>query len=63
MTEPVISLRNVAKSYRLYDHDFDRIKEIFTGKAHFKQHVALEDITFDVQPGGRARGEANAARR
>jgi lipopolysaccharide transport system ATP-binding protein len=51
MSEPVISLQQVAKSYRLYDHDFDRIREIFTGKARYKQHVALEDITFNVQPG------------
>ncbi|MES2626955.1 MAG: ABC transporter ATP-binding protein [Pseudomonadota bacterium] len=51
MTEPVISLQQVGKAYRLYDNDFDRIREIFTGKSRFKQHVALEDITFDVQPG------------
>ncbi len=51
MSEPVISLQQVAKSYRLYDHDFDRIREIVTGKSRHKQLVALEDITFDVQPG------------
>jgi lipopolysaccharide transport system ATP-binding protein len=51
MSEPVISLQHVGKSYRLYDHDFDRIREIFTGKARYKQLVALEDISFDVQPG------------
>ncbi len=51
MKEPIISLQQVGKSFRLYDHDFDRVREIFTGKARYKEYVALEDITLDVGAG------------
>jgi lipopolysaccharide transport system ATP-binding protein len=51
MKEPIIRLQQVAKSFRLYDNDFDRVREIFTGKTRYKEYVALEDISFDVRAG------------
>lgn len=51
MTRPIIQLANISKYYRLYRHDFDRAKEIFTGKAHHEKHYALRDISIDVRHG------------
>lgn len=51
MTQPIIKLAGISKYYRLYRHDFDRAKEIFTGRAHHEKHYALRDISIDVRHG------------
>lgn len=52
MNDVVIRLEQVAKFYRLYSHDFDRVREIVSGKSRHQKHYALEDISLEV-----ARGE------
>jgi lipopolysaccharide transport system ATP-binding protein len=51
MAEPIITVQKLSKYYRLYAHDFDRVREIFSGKSHCQQHFALQDINFTVSPG------------
>lgn len=52
MTEAaIIELEQVSKFYRLYRHDFDRVREIFSGKAHHQKHFALQDVSLDVSRG------------
>jgi lipopolysaccharide transport system ATP-binding protein len=51
MTQPIIQLSGISKYYKLYGHDFDRVKEIFTGKAHHHKLYALRDISVDVRHG------------
>jgi ABC-type polysaccharide/polyol phosphate transport system ATPase subunit len=51
MTQAIIQLQSVSKFYKLYNHDLDRVKEIFTGKAHHRKHYALRDISIDVRHG------------
>ncbi len=51
MTQPIIQLSGVGKYYKLYSHDFDRVKEIFTGRVHHEKHYALRDVSLDVRHG------------
>lgn len=51
MTQAIIQLKGVSKFYRLYSHDFDRVKEIFSGKEHHQKHYALRAISIDVRHG------------
>ncbi len=51
MSKPVISIRGVSKYYKLYAHDFDRVREIVTGKPCHQKHYALRDIDLDVYEG------------
>ncbi len=51
MTQAIIQLNGISKFYRLYSNDFDRVKEIFTSKAHHEKHYALRDISVDVRHG------------
>lgn len=51
MTQPIIQLAGIGKYYKLYGHDFDRVKEIFTGRAHHQKHYALREISLDVRHG------------
>jgi lipopolysaccharide transport system ATP-binding protein len=51
MTQAIIQLSNISKYYRLYRHDFDRAKEVFTGKDHHQKHYALRNINIDVRHG------------
>ena len=51
MTQAIIQLKDVSKFYRLYNHDFDRVKEIFSGKEHHQKYYALRAISIDVRHG------------
>lgn len=51
MTQAIIQLSGVSKYYRHYSQDFDRVKEILTGKACHQKHYALRDISIDVRHG------------
>lgn len=51
--EPVISLIECSKSYRLYGHPADRLREWVTGKPSHTVFPALEPVTIEI-----ARGES-----
>jgi lipopolysaccharide transport system ATP-binding protein len=51
MTKPQITVRGVSKYYKLYAHDFDRVREIVTGKPRHQKFHALRDIDLDVHEG------------
>ena len=49
----VIKVDNVTKMYKLYDNPKDRLKEalIPTKKKRYKEHYALNGVSFDVKKG------------
>lgn len=51
--EDVISVRNVTKSYRLFSHPGDRIRQFlsFGTKRYYKSFTALKDVSFNVRKG------------
>ena len=53
MNEYVISVKNVTKTYRLYNTHADRVKEAFhpLRKKYHRPFNALEDVSFDVKRG------------
>lgn len=48
-----ISVRNLTKTYRLFDHPGDRVKQFlsFGLKRYHRQFTALKDISFDIKKG------------
>lgn len=46
-----IRLHGIGKTYRIYHHDFDRIREILSGRPRGKPVHALQDIHLQVEPG------------
>ncbi len=53
MNEVVISVRNLTKSYKIYDKPLDRLKEsvLPTKKVYSREFNALDDVSFDVNKG------------
>lgn len=52
MSEVAISLKNVSKCYKRYNHPIDRLKEILLpGKSHAQNFWALQDINLEVAQG------------
>ena len=53
MTDTMVKITNLTKSYRLYDNPKDRVKETFsiTGKKYSREFKALDGITIDVKKG------------
>lgn len=53
MSEIAISVKHLTKIYKLYDKPIDRLKESlgFTRKKKYKEHYALNDVSFDVMRG------------
>ena len=53
MNEPVISVRNLDKMYKLYDHHRDRLWDALglTKKKLYREHYALRDVSFEVNQG------------
>lgn len=49
----VISARNLGKTYRLFGHPGDRLKQAmsFGLRTYHKDHTALKDVSFDVRRG------------
>jgi len=49
----VISVKNLTKTYRIFGHPGDRIKQALTlGRVHFhKNFTALRDLSFDIKKG------------
>jgi lipopolysaccharide transport system ATP-binding protein len=60
-SDPVISLRNVGKSYMIYDQPIDRLKQSIVPKLErlagraptrfFRDFAALNDVSFDIRKG------------
>lgn len=51
MSDSLISAQGLGKYYKLYTHDFDRVREILTGKPCHQRHYALRDIDLEVCQG------------
>ncbi|MCI1958142.1 MAG: ABC transporter ATP-binding protein [Clostridia bacterium] len=53
MAEPIISVTNLVKIYRIYDKPIDRLKESIsiTKKKYSKEFYALHNVSFNVQRG------------
>ena len=48
-----IEVKNLTKSYKLYDKPMDRLKDSLglTGKKRFKEHLALNNVSLSVKKG------------
>ena len=53
MSDIAISVNNISKMYKLYDNPRDRLKESLglSKKKRYKEHYALNDISFQVNKG------------
>lgn len=51
MDQTVIRLESVSKDYKLYAQDFDRVREILTGKPCHQLSAALQDVSLQVREG------------
>jgi len=51
MKQTVIRLEDVSKDYKLYARDFDRVREILTGKPCHQLSAALQDVSLQVREG------------
>lgn len=47
----VLEVKNITKIYRMYDNNFDRLKEVFTNKLYHKEFIANKDISFELFEG------------
>lgn len=46
-----ISLKDVSKAYRFYDHPLNRVREVLTGTSCHRIHQALKNITLEIYRG------------
>lgn len=49
--EVVVSVRNVSKSYQLYDFPIDILREMVTGTPRHRDRLVVKDISFEVRRG------------
>lgn len=47
----VLSVQGLSKSFSLYAHPIDRLKEALTGQRRHTPFKALDDVSFELQPG------------
>ena len=47
----VLEVKNVTKVYKIYDNNFNRLKEIFSNKKYHKEFIANKDISFELYEG------------
>lgn len=47
----ILEVKNVSKIYKMYENNFNRLKEIFTNKSYHKEFIANRDISFDLFEG------------
>lgn len=52
-SDVAISVKNLSKTYRIFGHPGDRIKQALTfGRIHFhREFTALQDVTFEIKKG------------
>ncbi len=51
MSEPIITFKNVSKTYILYKNDQARFKALFIKPKHAKTNKALNDVSFEIRRG------------
>ncbi len=51
MSSLAIVARNLSKSYRLYSHPFDRLRELWDGPNHHTRFEALREVSFELEAG------------
>lgn len=47
----VLEVKNITKIYKMYDNNFDRLKEVFTNRLYHKEFIANRDISFNLYEG------------
>ncbi|SFO87862.1 ABC transporter ATP-binding protein [Hydrogenimonas thermophila] len=47
----VLEVKNVTKIFKMYNNNFDRLKELFTNKSYHKEFIANNNISFDLYQG------------
>lgn len=47
----ILEVKNISKIYKMYDNNFNRLKEIFTKKKYHKEFIANKNISFDLFEG------------
>ncbi len=47
----ILQVKNIIKVYKIYDNNFNRLKELFTKKQYHKEFIANKDISFDLYEG------------
>ena len=51
MSDPAIKIAGLSKSFRIWRHPSDMLKEVLTGRQRHTEFQALHDVTFDVPRG------------
>lgn len=51
MTRKILEVKNVSKTYKIYENNFNRLKELFSKKKYHKEFIANKDISFDLFEG------------
>ncbi len=47
----ILEVKNITKIYKIYQNNFDRLKEVFTKKSYHKEFTSNKDISFDLFEG------------
>jgi lipopolysaccharide transport system ATP-binding protein len=47
----ILEVKNITKIYKIYQNNFDRLKEVFTKKSYHKEFISNKDISFDLFEG------------
>ncbi len=47
----VLEVKNISKIYKMYQNNFDRLKEVFGKKSYHKEFIANRDISFELYEG------------
>jgi len=47
----ILEVKNITKIYKMYNNNFNRLKEIFTNNSYHKEFIANRDISFDLYKG------------
>ena len=47
----VLEVKNITKVYKMYNSNFDRLKEVFSSKLYHKEFIANRDVSFDLYEG------------
>ncbi|HNV71460.1 MAG TPA: ATP-binding cassette domain-containing protein, partial [Candidatus Ozemobacteraceae bacterium] len=50
-TTPPVRITGLGKMYRLYEHPWDMLRELWHGHGQTKDFWALQDVSFDVNQG------------
>ncbi len=59
-SDVAISVKNLTKTYRIFGHPGDRIKQAFTlGRMRFhREFTAMKDVSFEIKKGRRLASSA-----